>query len=781
VENLIANLTGKFVRRQLHGRDFLVGPAVAIVPGVLNGSKGSLYYPGHEIAKSVPKWNGMPITNGHPVDETGQAVSARHPDVLEKYEIGRVFQANYDGRLTAEAWLDEQLTRNKAPQILKAIHLNQPVELSTGLGTEDNPAPSGSVHNGKTGPKPYDRVATNYDPDHLAILVSHKGACSIKDGCGLGINTAADNTDPDHEPACNCGGECDEYKHKNNEAHEDVLFTENAWTAAAWEASAASRRANAATKVAHETGSKSEHQHAADKHAEAAEKHGKIYGKTLQQGSQIKQQYHQERSHYHELQASLAQNEEGQSLLMQMWVGALNAFGIKQSKVTGRIKKPNAGTGAGDVHEAAQWGNLAITEQDERLGQSIPEELAAGRDMPAWAVDGALWEKAKTAAEKANHPEDWAYVAGIYTRMGGEIGSAQNAETPMNDECITVNGVCVNCGGDGGTKGPCPGSGHGDVPHPVPKKAKQAADASDKADKATAAAAEAKTFEAHQVAVQAHIEAMQQHTALFHNNKVQGATAEHHGEQARKHGDAIRDHVKAGNDIKFKKNSHGELDMALTADQRKTIVTNLATNCDCWKGDEKTLNTLPDDKLVKLNKNYEDGTAAAIVVNAVRAGLKAPNIALNAMPAALQKAMEDKADGGVDDDEEDDTGKKKAAQNQAIEPITKRLTPDELRVWNHAAGVEKREREGLVARLVANVNDPALKARLTANHMKKDLDTLRDEVDATPTVNTRPDDLRLPDYSGAGGGPPVIPVLNELNDPNDAPLDLPVMNWTAKA
>ena len=53
------------------------------------------------------------------------------------------------------------------------------MEVSTGLFTENVQA------NGVFGGKAYHAIATNYRPDHLAILPDQIGACSIEDGAGL--------------------------------------------------------------------------------------------------------------------------------------------------------------------------------------------------------------------------------------------------------------------------------------------------------------------------------------------------------------------------------------------------------------------------------------------------------------------------------------------------------------------------------------------------------------------------------------------------------------------
>lgn len=185
METLQINTAGKIQIKTLNGQRHAVVPMVMIVPGVLNGSKGSILYTEEENRRSVKAWNGMPITVNHPTSD-GISVSARNPAIIEKVGIGTVFNAVVDdeGKLKAEAWINIVKTQKVDNRIFKKIKDKQPVELSTGLFMEAEPAPEGSVFNNKE----YGLIAKNYAPDHLAILPDQKGACSLEDGCGLLIN-----------------------------------------------------------------------------------------------------------------------------------------------------------------------------------------------------------------------------------------------------------------------------------------------------------------------------------------------------------------------------------------------------------------------------------------------------------------------------------------------------------------------------------------------------------------------------------------------------------------
>lgn len=188
MEVLLANLAGSVRREEWHGRAYLVAPLTMIVPGVLNGSNGPLLYPAEEVSKTPDAWNGMPIVVGHPT-MNGKPVSARSPKVLQQYQVGTVFNTLASGKLSAEGWFDEELTRRNAPALMDRLLKGEPIELSTGLFTDQEPV-SGVTANGT----PYQAIARNYRPDHLAVLLDTKGACSISDGCGVLVNKEKTDT-----------------------------------------------------------------------------------------------------------------------------------------------------------------------------------------------------------------------------------------------------------------------------------------------------------------------------------------------------------------------------------------------------------------------------------------------------------------------------------------------------------------------------------------------------------------------------------------------------------
>jgi hypothetical protein len=193
-QEIVANLsTGKVRRERLDGNTYLVAHATILKQGVLNGSKGALFYPDSEIAKNYRDWDGVLLTLYHPMAANGEHLSANHPGVSDRQGIGFVKRPRLEGKLRVNAFFDEtKLTQmaksnTEARRVLNALENGEPLELSTGLFTENEKAAVGSNYRGK----PYEFVARNYTPDHVAVLPGQVGACSNNDGCGILVNSSS--------------------------------------------------------------------------------------------------------------------------------------------------------------------------------------------------------------------------------------------------------------------------------------------------------------------------------------------------------------------------------------------------------------------------------------------------------------------------------------------------------------------------------------------------------------------------------------------------------------
>lgn len=247
--NLVANFSGNIRRETLGGRKFIVAPLTMIVPGVLNGSQGPLYYPEDEVVASTPHWDGIILTDDH----LPSGVNGKRIKTQQEYALGYVQNPTIkNNRLMAEGWFDVDRTRRLNPNILNALEQGDKIELSTGLNVDfDN---TSGVHNGRS----YSQVVRKYRPDHLAVLIGKRGACNITDGCG--INNEEDNMlDQDELDT--------EDFDLDIEQDNDV---DNEWSPAARQAAELARKARSQTK------NPTSHVDAANAHKKAARAYTKL-------------------------------------------------------------------------------------------------------------------------------------------------------------------------------------------------------------------------------------------------------------------------------------------------------------------------------------------------------------------------------------------------------------------------------------------------------------------------------------------------------------------------
>lgn len=174
----------------LMGREFRVFPAVLVREQVLNNNLGRTFLPAEEIRASVEAWNAIPVVIRHPT-KRGYPISARAPEVMNSTGVGFLFRAQYDSEsraLKADVFLDPSRTETVegASDAVNNVDQGNVTELSTGFGTNIEAVP------GTFDGAEYDVILRGIVPDHLALLPDETGACSVKDGCGLGVNHAGD-------------------------------------------------------------------------------------------------------------------------------------------------------------------------------------------------------------------------------------------------------------------------------------------------------------------------------------------------------------------------------------------------------------------------------------------------------------------------------------------------------------------------------------------------------------------------------------------------------------
>lgn len=175
--------TGYTIRyAQYEGREHIVVPVVMMLEGVHSGSHGPVLHTEEELSSMPQAWNGVPITIQHPQNAQGEHISANSPEVLDSTTVGRVFHSVYNNGLRAEAWLDVNKLRQLSATAYDHIINQLPLDVSVGMFS-DTIAEQGDWHD-----EHYEAIATNYRPDHLALLPDGTGACSWNDGCGIRVN-----------------------------------------------------------------------------------------------------------------------------------------------------------------------------------------------------------------------------------------------------------------------------------------------------------------------------------------------------------------------------------------------------------------------------------------------------------------------------------------------------------------------------------------------------------------------------------------------------------------
>lgn len=187
IETILCNKIGKTAYRFVDGSQYLVCPMVILKEGVLNGSKGPLYYDREDIQKSCPDWERIPLVAYHPSTMDGQFISANEQGILDRQGIGFFTKPTFaTDRIKGFGYFNIDRLRKVNQSILNSLKANKQVELSTGLFTTNYPVPDGSHYQGKA----YTHRAMDYRPDHIAVLPDQIGACSLNDGCGVLVNSA---------------------------------------------------------------------------------------------------------------------------------------------------------------------------------------------------------------------------------------------------------------------------------------------------------------------------------------------------------------------------------------------------------------------------------------------------------------------------------------------------------------------------------------------------------------------------------------------------------------
>ena len=191
VSGLISVALNK-VREQIHQHRVHEVYSVTILQEmVLHGTGRAFEYgpalvPAAELEATAPLWSGVPILVNHPDD--GWSLGN------EQYimnESGLGFLADpwfYDGKLTAELWIDQEVAEKNERWIdIKMQAENGTLELSTGYLLIQNEKKDGTLKGDA-----YNSIHKGIIPLHLALLPEATGACSVASGCGMNTESKDD-------------------------------------------------------------------------------------------------------------------------------------------------------------------------------------------------------------------------------------------------------------------------------------------------------------------------------------------------------------------------------------------------------------------------------------------------------------------------------------------------------------------------------------------------------------------------------------------------------------
>lgn len=173
------------------GKSYLIAPVILLAEGVHVGMDGlPTYYPAEELAKFPNSWNGVPLPIEHPRNDEMDLISAQDPAIIEKQAVGNLWNVEFiDNKLRGEIWIDIERAKQICPAILTRLNNRGELEVSTGLGVEEE------ITTGEWNEEVYERIVRNYRPDHLALLPDGQGACSYTDGCGVRANEEKEGGD----------------------------------------------------------------------------------------------------------------------------------------------------------------------------------------------------------------------------------------------------------------------------------------------------------------------------------------------------------------------------------------------------------------------------------------------------------------------------------------------------------------------------------------------------------------------------------------------------------
>ena len=159
---------------------------------VMNG----MLYPGDQLAAGAATLDGKPAPAGHPKNSQGQFISALNGEALASAWVGSYCRnaRHESGRTLVDVVVNEAQAKAHPDGARLVERLDaaiagtnaEPIHVSTGLMVKAINASGESLG------KKYNRIATDLQYDHLAILLNERGAAQPEDGVGMFLNSAGE-------------------------------------------------------------------------------------------------------------------------------------------------------------------------------------------------------------------------------------------------------------------------------------------------------------------------------------------------------------------------------------------------------------------------------------------------------------------------------------------------------------------------------------------------------------------------------------------------------------
>ena len=797
MEQVIANLAGNVRRETLNGRDHLVAPVVLLRSGILHGSQGPLYYPPEEVSANFQAWNGVPLVIDHPKTEIGH-VSAKAPGVLGKQGVGELRYARIDnGNLKGEAWVDEKRAQQVWPDLLNQLQAGNQVEVSTGLYTDNTPAHNGAQHNGQ----PYKQVARNYRPDHLAILPTATGACSVEDGCGLNVNRQAKEKAMEETVVDNRLSHQDlrrelqkaiEARYGLQAVVLDVFNTDLVYDRAGNDHSPSYMQPSI-FKLGYKL--KGEKVSLADGPGTEVVRTTDYKPVKNEDTDDVENEYVENPKGQWTPPESGDAPKEVKAILSS----AYSAFRDKNPAEEDGVKARGAQIAWGAVKKAGwekgadgKWSKATNNEDptenaiSERLLEQLQDRFGDEVEVVRTAGNSVTFKnRGKTLRLSYSGKGDAARISGgkpLEITENADVDNAYNLSQPRDSKGRFGSG-----GGGGGGSGLAI-SGVPTNSHP--------ASLSLAADKATKKAYDKGTVSDHMVASQKHNDAAKEYKHRLERFPLKADEKSRHKAAAQYHLDKKKAHASVTraliteeekkrvtplrtnkrNGRSGSKRNFSRGGSVMTDQERDETVDFILANCGhCDDDDRETLNELDDEKLAAWRGDLQARQESEAVVNAVQEAAGG-ELAVNAMPDFIKEKIAAKKKKASDDGEEEEEveEKKPAANEQLTDEQWMEAAPDSVKeVFKFSEGIMANERKTIVDRLTVNVAKESKEALVNKlNGMT--LPDLRDLSALAPPEPAAKPNTGVPsimaNYFGAASqAGPTVPVANK----KVTPLPLP--------